>query len=138
MKYMKNLFSPIFDLMEKGLNGLALRQQLLSNNLANVNTPGFKRSDLDFDTYLKRALQQGQELSLKVTDSRHIRGSSSPKNDFAIFTDYHTSARQDGNNVNMDTEMVRLAENSLKFNAIAQQLNRKFAILKHIIIEGRR
>jgi flagellar basal-body rod protein FlgB len=91
--------------LERALQGAGLRQQALSNNLANVNTPGFKRSDVDFHTSLAAALAGGEPA---------VAGAS-----FAMQTDSSTSMRADGNNVDVDQEMASLTENASEYQALA-------------------
>jgi len=90
--------------LERALQGAGLRQQALSNNLANVNTPGFKRSDVDFHTSLAAALGAGENA---------VSGTS-----FALQTDTNSSMRADGNNVDVDQEMANLTENSSEYQAL--------------------
>lgn len=112
---------------------MSKRQELVSNNIANINTPGFKRSDLDFDAYLKEAVKPNNDINLKTTHSKHIRSLTEENINTFTFTDHQSSARQDGNNVNIDTEMTRLAENSIKFNAVSQYIGKKLSGLKTLI-----
>lgn len=90
--------------LERALQGAGLRQQALSNNLANVNTPGFKRSDVDFHDSLTAALAGGE---------RAVAGTS-----FALQTDTASAMRADGNNVDVDQEMANLTENASEYQAL--------------------
>jgi flagellar basal-body rod protein FlgB len=91
--------------LERALQGAGLRQQALSNNLANVNTPGFKRSDVDFHSSLAAALAGGEPAVASAS--------------FALQTDSATSMRADGNNVDVDQEMASLTENASEYQALA-------------------
>jgi flagellar basal-body rod protein FlgB len=90
--------------LERALQGAGLRQQALSNNLANVNTPGFKRSDVDFHASLTAALAGGE---------RAVGGTP-----FALQTDTASAMRADGNNVDVDQEMANLTENASEYQAL--------------------
>ncbi|ASS77210.1 flagellar basal body rod protein FlgB [Tumebacillus algifaecis] len=126
-------------LLERSLDAASLRQKVISNNLANINTPNFKRSDVSFEHTLQQVLQ-GKVLGGRRTDERHMQiGTSSfsevqPK----TVTDTSTTMRLDGNNVDIDVEMTNLAENQILFNAVTQRINGKFATLKYAISEGKR
>ncbi len=121
--------------LEKAMNGSALRHSVLANNLSNVNTPGYKRSDVSFRSTLDVALET--ELQLKTTNMAHLKTvetKTAPK----VITFSETSLRNDGNNVDVDMELATLAENNLYFNSLAQFLSSQLSILRQSISEGRR
>jgi flagellar basal-body rod protein FlgB len=101
----------LFDLtdlaLQRGLSGAGHRQQLLANNLANVNTPGYKRSDVDFQSSLASALSQNDPAT--ALDAM----------DFAPQVDSSTSMRADGNNVSADQELASMTENATQYEAMA-------------------
>jgi len=101
----------LFDLtdlvLERGLQGANLRQQILSNNLANANTAGFKRSDVDFESSLAGAL------------AARDRDASVANVAFAPQTDTTSAMSADGNNVDVDQELSSLTENSVEYQALA-------------------
>ncbi|NLI92199.1 MAG: flagellar basal body rod protein FlgB [Peptococcaceae bacterium] len=126
--------SKLFTLMEGGLDGLSLRNKVLANNIANVDTPNFKRSDVNFENVLQSALGKGDAgyLELKRTSPSHLSGIATSAGSFVI-QDQSTSYRNDGNNVDIDSEMTKLAENTLQYNAIARSLSSHLAMLKQAI-----
>jgi flagellar basal-body rod protein FlgB len=101
----------IFDttdlLVQRGLDGASLRQQVLSNNLANANTAGFKRSDVDFQSTLASALGSGGANAVAATT-------------FSPVTDTTTAMRADGNNVDMDAEMAKLTSNAVEYETLTE------------------
>jgi flagellar basal-body rod protein FlgB len=124
-------------ILEKALSSSALRQQVISNNIANVNTPGFKKSTVSFEDKLQGAINQIQ-LPLTRTHQNHLDagrfdGSMKP----SVVVDNTTSMRVDGNNVDVDKEMASLAKNSIYYSAVAQQMNKYYGILKSAIREGK-
>jgi len=108
--------------LERALSGAAQRQQLLANNLANAETPGFKRSDLDFHAQLADALANG--------DGNLSNLSFSPQ------TDSTTSMQADGNNVDVDTEMSNLSENALDYESLVSVANARLKMLQTVIGGG--
>ncbi len=132
----ENSFTQI-DIQKKALDASWLRQQLIANNIANVNTPGYKRSDIDFESMLVDYLG-AKNTDLTRTNSRHfnnnglINGTLKP----IIKKDRSTSYRLDGNNVNVDTEMAANASNQIKYNAMIKQINGQFVRLKTAIKGG--
>ena len=114
------------------LDRSALRQQVISHNLANLNTPGYKRSYVPFSDELEKARGQGQ---LNRTHQQHIEGGR--EQDPRVMTENWTSRRADGNNVDLDKEMTDMVTNQLRYNTLVQQLNERFATWRNIISEGR-
>lgn len=115
-----------------------MRQETYANNLANVNTPRFSRSDVRFEEIL-RAQMQTSRLALSTTNSGHIPNPTAfdlPRPE--MIKDTTTSMRNDGNNVDVDREMAGLAENGLRFSALSRQMAKRFAVLRSAITEGRR
>jgi len=129
--------SDTFIALNKGLDAAALRQQAIANNIANVNTPGYKKQDVAFEDEFKRAVDNKYNARLRQTHPRHLPGAASASVDIKLNTLNSTSMRYDGNNVDVDEEMSKLAENSIRFNAMAQLLGGRFNSLR-MVIEGRR
>ncbi len=127
------------NLLERSLNAASLRQKVIANNVANIDTKGFKRSEVSFEQTLQEALS-GETLSGRVTNERHIPiGTPSMQNVRpSVLTDRSSSMRLDGNNVDIDVEMARLATNQLQYNALIQRVSGKFSSLKYAISEGKR
>ncbi len=123
------------DYVNRALDGSALRQQVLSNNLANANTPNFQRSDVDFSSLFGPKISQ---LQLHTTHAEHTRNTSKNQNSPSVRRDSASTLRNDGNNVDIDREMVMLMENQLHYQAMADILNRNLSILRSVIGEGRR
>ena len=115
----------------RALDASSLRQQVIANNLANVNTPGFKRQDVQFEDQLSRALAQKSNpcapASSSAIDSVHP----------CVVTVNSTSERADGNNVDMEMENVNMAENTLRFDTLAQSVAGYFSGLKAVINGGK-
>jgi len=129
--------SAVGEALRKALEAAALRQRVIAHNLANANTPGFKRYYVTFEESLKRALRGEQELRLYQTHSRHLPGSG-PEVEARVEQDRFTTMRQDGNNVDIEREMVELVMNSLNYNLAVQQLNGRLGMWRYVINEGRR
>ncbi|NOZ28580.1 MAG: flagellar basal body rod protein FlgB [Chloroflexi bacterium] len=129
-------------LLQEALTGLSLRQQVISNNLANISTPGFKASEVIFESELQRALeaQRGEVVALRVTHPAHI--SLTPQSALDVRPIVRersgTTLRADRNNVDLEKEMATLAETAIRYQASALVLSRKLALLRSIIAGGRR
>lgn len=124
--------------LKKDLDVGGLRQRVIANNLANFSTPGFKKSFVSFEEQLQRELDK-RGMPLKTTHSRHIGGASHPalvKPQVVQVT--NTSLRPDGNNVNVDEEMVNNAATLVKYNTSSTALEGHYGLINQIISGSRR
>ena len=134
------MFNSIFDNMsyiEKGLDAAWTRNQVISNNIANVDTPNFKSSKVEFESIFKSALEQ-DAFTAKRTCEGHINFSSqiddvSP----VIVQNSSTTMRSDGNNVDIDYENSELAKNAIYYETLIEKISSEFARLKMAINEGK-
>lgn len=139
------LFStPAQTVLEKALGASGLAQEVIAHNLANVETPGFKRSEVLFRERLAAALaaREAAQGALKGTRTnvRHLPiGEAEPLEavEPEVVVRAETSLRPDGNNVDLDAEMVKLSENEMLYESLAQLVRMKFAQLRTAITEGR-
>ena len=115
------------NVLEKAADASWTRNEVLSNNIANATTPGYKRQDVNFESYLLEELVGGSTESLrKKVDDVDISNLRT-----TIYTDYsNLSYRLDGNNVDQDTENVELASNQLKYQALIDSINYEFNMIK--------
>lgn len=130
------LDSKLFTLLEAGLDGLSLRNKVIADNIANVDTPNFKRSDVNFDKILQAALanKDSSSIQLRTTNPVHIPAVGLSAEGFMI-QDNRTTFRNDGNNVDIDTEMAKLAENTLHYNALSTALSSHINLLRQVVRE---
>ncbi len=114
----------------RALDASALRQQVISHNLANANTPNYKRQEVLFESQLFGAIQKRNEGGVNGdTAISNVR----PQ----IVTVGGTSTRTDGNNVNLESESVALAENTLRYEVLSQSVGGYYGALKSVISGGR-
>lgn len=127
-----------WSILERSLDASALRHRVIANNIANVDTPGFKASTVDFEAELARALESASPHSV-YPYQRKIQYPATPAlPDVApeVVPRQGTVARNDGNNVDVEYEMTAIGENDLYYQAISLALNDKFARLR-TAIQGR-
>lgn len=128
----KSLFGKTFHVIERSLEITKLGHGLIASNIANLNTPGYRAKEIDFDEALKDALEN-RSVDLARTHPLHF---GAPSGSYAI------SCRErslgGGDRVDIDKEMSKLAENNLRYRSSIEVLLRKFSMLKHAIIEGGR
>jgi flagellar basal-body rod protein FlgB len=121
-------------LLERSMDASNIRQQLLSQNLANVNTPHYKRLDIDFQSLLDNVSKD--ELELVRTHPKHIGNTASEIGPVKITRENKTLSRYDTNNVDPEFEMAQVAENSLYFQTVSERWKGKMSNLK-MVIDGR-
>jgi flagellar basal-body rod protein FlgB len=112
----------------------SLRQRVIANNLANLNTVGFKRSYVSFSRELETA---SGRLAAAVTHPRHLP-QTNEGDELRVETERHTAVRADGNNVDLEREMLDMVANQLHYHTIARQLNARLANWQYVINEGSR
>ncbi|MEI7027339.1 flagellar basal body rod protein FlgB [Paenibacillus sp. y28] len=127
------LNKPSMSLMERTLDAAVLRQNVISNNIANVDTPRFKRSDVRFEEYLQKELGQLPKLEGYRTDPRHFYIGRQQPQSATIERDDSTTINNDLNNVDIDSEMSLLAKNQLRYNVLIQQENNEFKKIRTAI-----
>jgi flagellar basal-body rod protein FlgB len=113
----------------RALDAASLRHQVISHNLANSNTPNYKRQDVQFESQLSQALDQSARSGGHDSCVAKVR----PQ----VVTLRTTSSRLDGNNVNLESENVAMAENTLRYEVLSQSVGGYFGALKSVINGGR-
>ncbi|WP_066366971.1 flagellar basal body rod protein FlgB [Neobacillus fumarioli] len=125
------------NLLQLALDASSLRQQVISNNLANAETPGYKAKQVVFEDILRQKLAGQSNFTGKQTDPRHIPIGSPPAIPSAqIVANNDTVMQNNGNNVDVDQEMTQMGKNALWYYALIEQLNSQFQQLS-IAITGR-
>lgn len=122
-------------ILHRALGAESFRYQVRAQNMANVNTPAYKRQDVEFESYLAAEIERkATPVGLKTTHPRHIRGGNGGASPRA-FTDQAATMRYDGNNVDVDREMVALTETAIRYQTLAEQLTREIKQLRTVISE---
>lgn len=125
--------SNVFDyinVLDKAADAAALRNKVIANNIANDDTPGYKRQDVSFETELDRALGYSRYRTMDEKVANIKAGDL----DARVYTDAPGySYRLDENNVDMDTENAYLAENQIKYNALIDSMTAEFKNLQTVM-----
>ena len=116
-----------FNISASGMTAERFRFDTIAQNIANVDTPGYKRKDLDFESQLQQQLKHYKYTNLdekvKKTDLSKLKAN--------IYTDLSNySYRLDGNNVDIDTENVELASEQIKYEALTNSINAEFTRMR--------
>lgn len=122
-------------LLERAMDASMVRKQLINQNIANVNTPFYKRLDVDFADALNDRINEG-ELEMVRTHPMHIANSLPGLNPIKINRETKTLTRYDTNNIDVEFEMAQDAQNTLFFQSVTQTWKSRINRLKSAI-EGR-
>jgi flagellar basal-body rod protein FlgB len=117
------------------LNFREMRQELISSNVANANTPGFKAKKLDFEEALARALDVDGQMQMNVADAKHHNVGNGGFNNLEpeIYDDPNGVVSESGNTVDVEAEMAKMAENKLMYDALVQLINKKMGLMKYAL-----
>ncbi|WLR43546.1 flagellar basal body rod protein FlgB [Bacillus carboniphilus] len=128
-----NLFSNTALALENAVNYSNTRQKVLSNNIANADTPGYKSKKVVFQSTL-----QSELVAIKAarTDGRHLQFNKT-EGSFRIVSNNDSSYSHNGNNVDIDEEMSNLAKNQIYYHALVERLSGKYNSLNSIIRGGK-
>jgi len=126
------------DIMQRAMSASLIRQEVIADNIANADTPHFKRREVAFESELFRALnsEDPDPFPAAVTHPRHILFSQPV--DYRevkpiVYLDYSTTYRNDGNNVDIEKEMVDARENALRYMAMSQRVGDNFRLLEIVM-----
>jgi flagellar basal-body rod protein FlgB len=132
--------NPTVDFLAKSLDTRTVAHKTFANNLANINTPGFKGTTVAFKDQLMRAYREETDtLPLKTSYGQHIsNGVPFTIDDVRpqLIVDPLTSMRPDGNNVDIDQQMASMAQNTIEINALTRMISDKLRGMRQVI-EGR-
>ena len=131
---MLGILEKTFDLVRVALKLRSYKHTLLASNIANVDTPGYRRKDIPFEKIIQNYLSK--ESLLKTTHPKHFKGLR--KNIDEIIKAYEDETLGTPNNVNLEEEIVQLTENQILYEATLQALSKELERLKEAITEGGR
>lgn len=136
-----NIFDKHLTLLGKSLDFRSKKNDLISSNIANRETPGYRAQDISFEKKLYTALHADKPSPLKTTNPKHFDGVDRTPLELVQgnqFNSFNGTPKMNGNTVNLDTEMAKLAENQILYSALTQMTHWKFRHLKEAITGGGR
>jgi flagellar basal-body rod protein FlgB len=134
-----NTFAKTVDLLHRAMDASLVRRQVIANNLANANVPNFKRTIVNFESELKRALdteKQRPALELNLTDPRHIPNwKERDYRDVQIrrVLDYTSTYNNNGNNVDPEQEFNAALENQMSYTLLTQAAAFEFSQVNQVL-----
>jgi flagellar basal-body rod protein FlgB len=127
---------PVMQVLERGLEYSMVRQRILAQNVANVETPHYRRKDVDFQSVFQDVLQRGETLPLSVTHRAHFQDQVENSQEARVLEEAYV-VRQDRSGVDVEKEMVTVVENALYYQALARMVSDKLGLLRTVIREVR-
>ena len=134
---MKGLIDPTMLALSQNLNLRLQNQNVISGNIANADTPGYKAKTVNFEQAMREAMDDSEDgVKLETTSSEHI-GSKGPADVQAdVYDDPNGIESLDGNTVDRAGEMSKMKENEILYNASIETLRKKLGMLEYGITEG--
>ena len=134
----RTLFDNTINALKTSMNFRMMNQDVISSNIANADTPGYKAKKLDFEKQLKVAMNVDGASTLKTNSQKHFVTANGGIRDVRgnIFFDPRMNIRNDLNSVDVDAQMAELAENEFLYNSAAQIISKKLALLKYAVSDG--
>jgi len=135
------IFDTTLTRLEESLDVRLVQHNVLSGNIANADTPGYRPKELDFSQAMAAAEQSSAGNGMAATDARHLGADDGGSRATAAATllvrdGRGTSPSIDGNEVDLDRTMAGLAENGLQYGASARAAGKKLAILRYVVSDG--
>jgi flagellar basal-body rod protein FlgB len=130
--FLDNSFGKNLELLHRSMDVNTYRRSVISDNIANADTPNFKRSVVNFESELKRALDSGRNKGFEaaMTSEKHIAFNKEidwkevkPKK----VLDYLTQSDNNGNNVDAEEEMMMALQNQLQYNLLVTSISNQFS-----------
>lgn len=128
-----DIFSGTIKTLEGALQRANVKQKVISDNIANVDTPNYKAKKVSFKNMLN---EESSRIDASKTDYRHIDFKGNESN-YSIVSSKQTSYQQNRNNVDIDQEMSKMAENQIQYQALVERISGKFNSLKTAITGGK-
>ena len=131
--FLNNSFGRTVDILHRSMDVSQLRQDVIANNIANAETPNFKRTVVNFESKLKYALDEGARrprFSAALSDEQHIPFNRTPDYRDVLprrYTDYWTNVKNNGNNVDIEEESMNLVNNQLLYQTMTRAVTDQFA-----------
>lgn len=135
----QNIDQITYSMIKKSLDASSLRSRIVANNIANVDTKGFKASEVNFEDKLRKAMSN-EGLALDVTEPKHIEGEVATLDRLKpdVVKEAGTTMKADGNNVDIDNEMTNLAGNTIMYNTLISQASAMMSMRSYVITGGSR
>jgi len=134
---MWGIFEKTFNVAKAALKLRSYKQELIASNIANVDTPGYRRKDIPFQKVMQAYLGESGDIPLKTTSPKHIKDPDT-KNIMSLAKAYKDKTLGTPNNVSLEQEITEMTQNQVLYEATLQALAKEIQRLKEAITEGGR
>ena len=136
--FIQGAFGKNLNILEKSMDVALIRQNVIADNIANADTPDFKRTAVNFESHLKRALESENKTVFPqiLTDKRHIpffRPMDYREVEPRLVLDYLSTAKNNGNNVDIEVESMALVQNQLLYQTLTQIVQSEFSRINLVL-----
>ncbi|MED1202080.1 flagellar basal body rod protein FlgB [Heyndrickxia acidicola] len=128
-----DIFSSTFSSLENAIGYASQKQKVISDNIANVDTPNYKAKDVSFQNALSDAVNS--QFTTKITDPRDFSFDTSAQ-PYAVTTQQNVDYNSNGNSVDIDKEMSDMATNQIYYNTLVSRMSDEFQTLQMVIKGG--
>ncbi len=122
--------------LQAAMNFRLMNQNVISSNIANADTPGYKAQKVEFEDSLRNAMNVSGRLQMEGSDAEHYTKADPGRIDPEIYDNPNGVVHLDGNTVDRNVEQVELAGNQMQYDAAAEMIKRKLALLRYAISDG--
>ena len=133
---MKSFFDPTIRALNQNLNLRQENQNIISGNISNADTPGYKAKTSNFEHAMRDALDLSENVKLETTDDTHFGSKGAEAVQADVYDDPNGVEALDGNTVDRSSEMAKMKENQILYNASIEALRKKIGMLEYGISEG--
>lgn len=133
VKNKMDLFSGTIGNLENSIQYASAKNNVISNNISNADTPNYKAEKVSFKSALENEISG---LQARTTNERHLNFGEEENRPYRIVKDASTTYNHNGNNVDIDKEMSELAKNQIYYNSLIDRMNGKFSSLQSVIRGG--
>lgn len=130
------ILDPTIGALNTSLNLRLMNQNVISSNIANADTPGYKAKALDFEHALRDVLGLSDDVTMRTAEQGHMAPDMQDAVHPEIYDDPNGVESLDGNTVDRANEMAKMAENQILYNASVEMLRKKLGMIKYGITEG--
>jgi flagellar basal-body rod protein FlgB len=120
------------NLASKAMDGLSFRRNVISQNVANVDTPGYHALELNFESALNNSMNSSPKLTMVRTNVGHQLSDSDSSGAYQARLRSGGTERADGNNVDIDQELMQMTETGIRYDALSTAVSKKLNLLKNI------
>lgn len=130
--FLNNSFGKSLDILQRSMSVATMRHSVIADNLANADTPDFKRSDLNFETMLKKALESETPKTTIVSKDDPFYQMINRTIDYRDVkalkvTDFLTTSDNNGNNVDLEQEIMESQKNQMRYDLMARSVANQFS-----------